>query len=78
MHSILAVGVVAKDPTFPVLCKNKEMNFTVMFDDYTCGTVVHSGESNIDVGKYRNNWYKWNDGKHWEVLPKGTTITLVQ
>ena len=78
VKSVLALGVEIKEPTFPVLCKYKESDFTVMFNDYTCGTVVHSNESEVIVGTYRSNWYKWNDKKYWEVLPKGTTVTLIQ
>lgn len=78
VKSVLTIKLEVKEPTFPVLCKNVDKNFTVLFDDYTCGTVVHSEDSSISVGKYEDSWYKWNDKKHWTVLPKGSTVTLTQ
>lgn len=63
---------------FPRLCKHKESNFTVLFSDYTEGTVVHSESPEVEFGKHRDNWISCKNEEEWYTLPVGSKVTLTQ
>jgi hypothetical protein len=64
-------------PDFPILMRDKKGAAIVLFTNCTTGTVIREGALNV-VGEHSRNWAPTGDLTVWEMLPRGTKITLEQ
>lgn len=68
------LGMLPINPKFPLLAKSKRDGKVVLFSDLTSGVVVHGN----DFGYLTNKWADCTNVNAWEILPAGTSITLIQ
>lgn len=74
---IPATPPVKPQETFPLLRKNKNKNYVVLFSSVDEGVVIFAGvNADIKVGYFSSGWYSYNSTEHWEKLPEGTVIQL--
>lgn len=68
------LGMLPINPKFPLLAKSTRDGKVVLFSDLNTGVVVHGS----DVGYLTDTWSECTNTMAWEILPAGTSITLIQ
>jgi hypothetical protein len=63
------------DLHFPALYKDTESDLVVMFIDLTNGIVL-VGNSNYEIGKYKDNWIKCDCKSEWTLLDSSYVVKL--
>lgn len=61
--------VEKQEQKYPCLKEYVEMgleSFVVLFTAETNGTVVHAGESKLELGERSLSWYSADNGKYWK------------
>ena len=77
MESKVVLPEPAQVNSFPLLAESPN-GLIVLFKNYTVGTVVHAGNSQLHkLGDSRCYWIDVTNS-HWTILPKGSTVTLTQ
>jgi hypothetical protein len=63
--------------TFPLLARAADgAGYTVLFDSENAGTVVQTEGKRYYLGYFTTTWFDVNETTRWEILPKGSEITL--
>ena len=63
--------------SFPLLAESPK-GLIVLFSDECAGTVMCAGNSQLHkLGTHRDDWIPVHN-RHWNILPKGSTVTLTQ
>lgn len=64
--------------TFPVLAKTKKYDrITLFFSETTGFDIEHPSRPEL-VGVYIKDYISVTNNKTWEILPRGTKVTLIQ
>jgi hypothetical protein len=67
-----------KEIIFPILARNIDDNYVVLFTSRSCGTVVFIPEKVISyrIGYHDTGWPNLLESNHWEILSPDEKITL--
>lgn len=66
-----------KTDSFPSLYLNKQDKCIVLFRSQDTGTVVREGAKH-KVGDHHRSWVECTNEDHWQRLPNGSSVTLIQ
>lgn len=75
IKSTIETPSTTSEEAFQLLARHKQWGFVVLFIDYREGVVV-SDSLKRNFGYHTDGWVNCMDNEAWEILPKGTKVTL--